>query len=275
MGRGSCTAESGADTARMSVTIEVRSLGGELVLQRPFLLRDSVEAVKEQIKAVRCVPAYQQQLVWQGEVLQNHQVLGELGLPAQRAGLQLAVQVVPDDAEISRARQLVQDLLGTVDMLDENSVREIRICSNPPLAIEVVCIGVLWLLAGISPKIATKANGSPKDPSWSTCQEMLNDPDFPAYLRQLPSQISCGRLRKKNFDASGQRFTDLQPFIEAQMANDIRCDCCAVKALFNWLSVVGTFYKVATGITERIGDSLGSTSLFDIISHAPTQFVSR
>ena len=114
-----------------------------------------------------------------------------------------------------------------------------------------------------------------EDPSWSTCQKMLNDPDFPAYLKQLPSQISCGRLRKKNFDASGRRFTDLQPFIEAQMANDIRCDCCAVKALFNWLSVVGTFYKVATGITERIGDSLGSTSLFDIISHAPTQFVGR
>jgi len=260
-----------ADTATASAMVEVRSLGGELVLQVAFAAGELVEVVKEQIQEARKVPKYQQQLIWLGEILCDHQILGELGAPSERILMQLAVQTIPHDTEIGRAQELMKETFVTIEALDENSLREVAVCTNPPLAVEAVCIGVLHLAAGVSPKVDTKANGAPKDPSWTACQRMLSDPLFPEHLRKVPSHISSGKLSRRIFCASSRRLSSLQPFIDAQMANDFRCEIYAAKTLFNWLNVIGTLYTVITGIADRFGDSLGSTSLFDVINNAPMQ----
>merc|ERR1712232_839372 len=116
-----------------------------------------------------------QQLVWQGSILSNEQIIGELDLSSsQVVVMQLAVQIIPDDADITRARHLLKETHVVLDQLDRSSIRELEVCVDPPLAVEVICIGVLHLVAGISPKIDTRANGAPKDPSWKTCQRMLS-----------------------------------------------------------------------------------------------------
>lgn len=208
-------------------------------------------------------------------MLDDQQFLGDLGLPSQVAMLQLAVQTVPKDAEISQARELMLESLAVIDLLDEFSIRELEVNSRPPLAVEIVCLSIVHLLAGLSAKIETKANGVPKDPSWSTCQAMLRDPKFIDHLRQLPAHIASGKLSENNWRASGQRFSLLQRFVDTQMELDWRCESSAGKALSTWLTIVRKFRKAVKSIEERLADELGSTSLFDVIVNAPALPASR
>lgn len=89
-------------------------------------------------------------------------------------------------------------LLNTIEKRD---VQELKSLGKPPCGVDMVCICVLHLLAGINPNIELTAKRNLKDCSWKGCQKLLGNVEkFVQDARELPDAIKAGKVPRKNVE---------------------------------------------------------------------------
>lgn len=195
------------------VPIEVRSLGGEFVIDGRFELSDSVLDVKEKICSVRQAPCYKQRLLWQEHILDSHCCLRDLNLPVDGAVFQLAVRTAPTEQEqsvISEARQVVAEGCYHIKALEHMDwASHVGSINRAALPVKLVCQATMYLLAGQVKSIDVHRNGSLRNDGWDGIFKMLKDSFFLQHLLDLPSLIEQGRLITKRLHECSSLLHDI------------------------------------------------------------------
>merc|ERR1712224_996177 len=81
------------------------------------------------------------------------------------------------DATIEKQRGISklgeEEALDAMSSLSKAAVRELTSLAKPPGGVDLVCVAVMHLLAGIHKGIALDGRGCVKDANWKGCQKML------------------------------------------------------------------------------------------------------
>lgn len=199
----------GSQGEAMTVPIEVVSLAGNPVIKGEFLLADKVLAVKRQIQSAAGHQIFQQQLAWQGCLLENDSTLQAHGFSSQGAVVQLMLKSLPDQAELEGPKAIKNLGLAAIEhfalgapVRRHRDIVELSALKVPPGLCETVCGAVVYLLAGVEPSINLKRNGSPSPATWTVCVEMMRSGSFLKSLNELPDFIDRGKCLPRNVRAA-------------------------------------------------------------------------
>mmetsp|Transcript_111579 Transcript_111579/g.204677 ORF Transcript_111579/g.204677 Transcript_111579/m.204677 type:complete len:858 (+) Transcript_111579:96-2669(+) len=97
--------------------------------------------------------------------------------------------------------ELLAEAQRLLDIFDKGSIQELKALGKPPRGVDMVCISMMHLLAGIHPRIELTAKGNVKDADWKGCQKLMASPDDLLQIaRELPDAIKAGRVPRKNVE---------------------------------------------------------------------------
>jgi len=245
------------------VPVEVVSLSGNTIVRDNFLLGDKVVAIKKKIAAAAGHPIFQQQLTWQGSLLDEKSTLQAHGLSPEGAIVQLMLRSLPDASELADAKAIMHAGLGAIEVLanargrrPKAEISELAAFARPPPVCETVCQAVLYLLAGIEPSIQVKSNGSPKDATWKSCAAMMRSGSFVNSMQEVPAQIDCSRCLRQNVRAAKELLQAVPGASHDEKVAAVgRCSLGASR-FCGWALCMVDYFEAAAEISERFGANL-------------------
>mmetsp|Transcript_159371 Transcript_159371/g.293736 ORF Transcript_159371/g.293736 Transcript_159371/m.293736 type:complete len:357 (-) Transcript_159371:239-1309(-) len=245
------------------VPVEVVSLSGNTIVRDNFLLGDKVVAIKKKIAAAAGHPIFQQQLTWQGSLLDEKSTLQAHGLSPEGAIVQLMLRSLPDASELEDAKAIMHAGLGAIEVLanargrrPKAEISELAAFARPPPVCETVCQAVLYLLAGIEPSIQVKSNGSPKDATWKSCAAMMRSGSFVNSMQEVPAQIDCSRCLRQNVRAAKELLQAVPGASHDEKVAAVgRCSLGASR-FCGWALCMVDYFEAAAEISERFGANL-------------------
>jgi len=97
--------------------------------------------------------------------------------------------------------ELLAEAQRLLDVLDKKDLQELKSLAKPPGGVDMVCVCLLHLLAGMIPSVELTSKGNVKDASWKSCQKLLASPDdLMSIAKDLPDAIRGGRIPRKNVE---------------------------------------------------------------------------
>jgi len=153
----------------------------------PYMAREDFtpEVIGKSSKA--CVSLCQ----WARELYKYH----VMGLAAAEA-LRAEVARRPTSEMVAVAEAALKDL-------NKKDIQELKSLAKPPAGVDVICICLLHMFAGIDSCIALTAKGNVKEPCWKSCQALLGNPTFFLELANgFKDAIDAGRVPRRNVNAA-------------------------------------------------------------------------
>lgn len=101
-----------------------------------------------------------------------------------------------------------EEALDAMSSLSKAAIRELTSLAKPPGGVDLVCVAVMHLLAGIHKGIALDGRGCVKDANWKGCQKMLRHKDFFTCCDAAVELVCVGRLPAANVEAARKIVAD-------------------------------------------------------------------
>merc|ERR1712232_1284379 len=133
------------------VDLEVRSMAGELLLRKDFLLSATITDVKKVLFQMHGLARWRQSLIWHEQVLELDSSLASYGISCEDATLQLVMSSPLDEKDMRRIIDLQESCERSVQALTKGSLEELLGLINPPAACELVVRASVRLITCFSP----------------------------------------------------------------------------------------------------------------------------
>jgi len=156
------------------------------------------------------------------------------------------------------AECLLAEAAAALNSLSKADITELKSFSKPPSGVDIVCICLLHLFAGIDPNVKLTALGNVRVASWKSAQEMLGNPGFLKNLLAFKDAVDAGKVPRKNIEKARK--------VKDDMGNAFSVEVMAKKSLAAaglcaWVSNIIAYYdivaslelKPASGKSENVG----------------------
>lgn len=150
-------------------------------------------------------------------------------------------------AEVAQkpAECLLAEAVAALNTLSKADITELKSLGKPPMGVDMVCICVLHLFAGIDPSIELTTSGNVRAASWKSAQKMLGDACFLNNLITFKDAIDAGKVPRKNIEKA-RKFKD-------GMGNSFSVEIMAKKSLAAaglcaWISNIIAYYDIVASL---------------------------
>lgn len=154
-----------------------------------------------------------------------------------------AAEAVFKDVMQRSDSELLAEAQRLLDVLDKRDIQELKSLAKPPAGVDMVCICLMHLLAGIHPNIELTSKGNVKEANWKGCKKLLASPDnFMKFARELPDAIRGGCIPRKNVEKARR----IKESMGISFSVDVmRAKSAAASTLCAWALQIIAFYDKA------------------------------